>query len=99
LTFLIHSLVLNYEKILASQVGISKDCLYEVKSGENGIRRILKVRSAGHPASTGLTGHAGLADGSFTKLIISELVAVMDNKDKSVFCGKGFKGSRIRGAK
>jgi len=44
-----------------------------------------------HGGHGGLVGHG---DGCFTKLIISELVAVMDNKDESVFCGKGVKDSR-----
>lgn len=33
------------------------------------------------------------------KMLISELVAVGDNKEESAFCRKGFKGSRIRGVK
>jgi hypothetical protein len=45
----------------------------------------------------GRGGHGGLGghgDGYFSKFIISELVAVMDNKDESVFCGKGVKDLR-----
>jgi len=55
----------------------------------------LASSASGEPAAFDLpAGHAGCADGCFTKLIISELVAVMDNKDESVFCGKGVKDSR-----